>query len=44
MVGQEQEAAQQDVFDYMVANVSVKEEMADLSVKGSQFKKQGNSI
>ena len=23
----------------MVANVSVKEEMADLSVKGSQFKK-----
>ena len=39
MVGQEQEAAQQDVFNYMVANVSVKEEMADLSVKGSQFKK-----
>ena len=39
MVGQEQEAAQQDVFNYMVANVSAKEEMADLSVKGSQFKK-----
>ena len=39
MVPQEQEAAQQDVFNYMVANVSVKEEMADLSVKGSQFKK-----
>ncbi len=39
MVGQEQEAAQQDVFNYMVANVTTKEEMADLSVKGSQFKK-----
>ncbi len=39
MVGQEQEAAQQDVFNYMVGNVSVKEDMADLSVKGSQFKK-----
>ena len=39
MVGQEQEAAQQDVFNYMVANVSAKEDMADLSVKGSQFKK-----
>ena len=39
MVPQEQEAAQQDVFNYMVANVDLKEEMADLSVKGSQFKK-----
>ena len=39
MVPQEQEAAQQDVFNYMVGNVSVKEEMADLSVKGSQFNK-----
>ena len=39
MVPQEQEAAQQAVFDYMVANVSVKEDMADLTVKGSQFKK-----
>ena len=39
MVPQEQEAKQQDVFDYMVANVSVKEDVADLTVKGSQFKK-----
>jgi len=39
MVGQADELAQQEVFDYMVANVSVKEEMADLTVKGSQFKK-----
>ena len=39
MVGQEQELPQQDVFNYMVGNVTVKEEMADLSVKGSQFKK-----
>ena len=39
MVPQEQEAAQQDVFDYMVANVTTKSEMADLTVKGSQFKK-----
>ena len=39
MVPQEQEAPQQDVFNYMVANVSVKEDVADLTVKGSQFKK-----
>ena len=39
MVPQEQEAAQQDVFNYMVANVTTKSEMADLTVKGSQFKK-----
>ncbi len=39
MVPQEQEAAQQDVFNYMVANVAAKEDMADLTVKGSQFKK-----
>ncbi|NBI67478.1 pyruvate:ferredoxin (flavodoxin) oxidoreductase [Pseudoflavonifractor sp. 60] len=39
MVPQEQEAAQQDAFNYMVANVSVKEDMSDLTVKGSQFKK-----
>ena len=39
MVPQEQEAKQQDVFNYMVANVSVKEDVADLTVKGSQFKK-----
>ncbi|MGE4276046.1 MAG: pyruvate:ferredoxin (flavodoxin) oxidoreductase, partial [Lawsonibacter sp.] len=39
MVNQEEELAQQDVFNYMVANVSVKEDVADLTVKGSQFKK-----
>ncbi|MDD6160628.1 MAG: pyruvate:ferredoxin (flavodoxin) oxidoreductase, partial [Oscillospiraceae bacterium] len=39
MVGQEEELAQQDVFNYMVENVTVKDEMADLTVKGSQFKK-----
>ena len=39
MVGQEQELPQQDAFDYMVANVTTKPEMADLTVKGSQFKK-----
>ncbi len=39
MVNQEEELAQQDVFDYMVANVSVKKDVADLSIKGSQFKK-----
>ena len=39
MVPQEQEAAQQDVFNYMVANVAAKEDVADLTVKGSQFKK-----
>ena len=38
MVPQEQEGAEQKVFDYMVANVTVKEELADVSVKGSQFK------
>ena len=38
MVPQENEAAQQDVFDYMVANVTVKDEVADSSIKGSQFK------
>ncbi|MBO6054868.1 MAG: pyruvate:ferredoxin (flavodoxin) oxidoreductase, partial [Oscillospiraceae bacterium] len=38
MVPQEQEAAQQDVFDYMVAEVSEKKDMQDLTVKGSQFK------
>ena len=38
MVPQEAEAAQQDVFNYMVANVAVKEDVADLTVKGSQFK------
>ena len=39
MVGQEQELAQQDVFNYMVEKVAAKEDMADLTVKGSQFKK-----
>jgi len=39
MVPQEQEVDQQDVFNYMVGNVSVKEDVADLTVKGSQFKK-----
>ena len=38
MVSQESQAAQQEVFDYMVASVSVKEDMADLTVKGSQFR------
>ncbi len=37
MVPQEEQAAQQDVFDYMVANVTVKPEVADKTVKGSQF-------
>ena len=39
MVPQEQEAAQQDVFNYMVANVTTKTDVADMTVKGSQFKK-----
>ena len=39
MVPQEQEAAQQDVFNYMVANVTTKSDVADMTVKGSQFKK-----
>ena len=38
MVPQEDELAQQDVFDYCVANVSDKPELEDASVKGSQFK------
>ena len=40
MVPQDQEAAQQDIFDYCVAKVSEKEDMASVnSVKDSQFKK-----
>ena len=40
MVPQDQEAAQQDAFDYCVAKVSEKEDMASVnSVKDSQFKK-----
>ena len=38
MVPQHQEAAQQAVFDYCVANVSEKPELFSESVKGSQFK------
>ena len=38
MVSQEQEAAQQDVFNYCVAEVSEKKDMQDDTVKGSQFK------
>ena len=38
MVPQEGELAQQEVFDYAVANISVKEDMTDTTVKGSQFK------
>ena len=40
MVPQDQEAAQQDTFDYCVAKVSEKEDMVSVnSVKDSQFKK-----
>ena len=38
MVAQEQEAAQQDVFNYCVAEVAEKKDMQDDTVKGSQFK------
>ena len=38
MVGQEEETAQQDVFDYCVAEVAPKADMQDNTVKGSQFK------
>ena len=38
MVPQEQEAAQQDVFNYCVSKVSDKKDIQDLTVKGSQFK------
>jgi len=38
MVGQEQELAQQDVFNYCVAEVSEKTELQDKTVKGSQFR------
>ncbi|MGM9619160.1 MAG: pyruvate:ferredoxin (flavodoxin) oxidoreductase [Oscillospiraceae bacterium] len=38
MVAQEQEAAQQDVFNYCVADVAEKKDMQDNTVKGSQFK------
>ena len=38
MVPQEDEAAQQDVFNYCVASVSEKKDMQDNTVKGSQFR------
>ena len=38
MVSQEGELAQQDVFNYCVAEVSEKKDMQDNTVKGSQFK------
>ncbi|MBQ0005564.1 MAG: pyruvate:ferredoxin (flavodoxin) oxidoreductase [Clostridiales bacterium] len=38
MVPQEQETAQQAVWDYMVAEVSEKKDMQDFTVKGSQFR------
>ena len=37
MVDQEQEAAQQEVFNYCVSQVSEKKDMQDNTVKGSQF-------
>ena len=39
MVPTEGELAEQEVFDYCVAHVSDKPELADASVKGSQFKR-----
>ena len=39
MVGQEEELAQQDVFDYCVANVTEKEGAVAANLKGIQFKK-----
>ena len=39
MVPQEQESAQQDVFNYCVAKVEEKKDMQDATVKGSQFRK-----
>ncbi len=39
MAPQESQAAQQDVFNYMVSKVARKPEMEDNTVKGSQFRK-----
>ena len=39
MVPQEEELAQQDVFDYCVSKVSEKKELQTADVKGSQFRK-----
>ncbi|WP_294852204.1 pyruvate:ferredoxin (flavodoxin) oxidoreductase [uncultured Oscillibacter sp.] len=38
MVPQEQEAPQQEVFNYCVSEVSIKKDMQDNTVKGSQFR------
>jgi pyruvate-ferredoxin/flavodoxin oxidoreductase len=38
MVPQEQEAPQQDVFNYCVAEIAEKKDMQDNTVKGSQFR------
>ena len=38
MVPQEEELAQQEVFDYCVSKVALKKEMEDNTVKGSQFR------
>ncbi len=38
MVSQEQQLAQQDVFNYCVAEVAEKPELQDATVKGSQFR------
>ena len=38
MVPQEEELAQQEVFNYAVEKITVKEDMTDATVKGSQFK------
>ncbi len=38
MVPQAEEAAQQEAFDYAVANVSEKPELINATIKGSQFK------
>ena len=38
MVSQESQLAQQDVFNYCVANVAEKPELQDSTVKGSQFR------
>ena len=43
MVAQEGELAQQDVFDYCVAEVSEKKDMQDNTVKGSQFNTGGQA-
>ena len=39
MVPQESQLKEQDVFDYMVSDVTVKEDVADTTIKGVQFNK-----